>query len=95
MISGYTSAAAADAAGVYVLKTADETKPAAYMGPAPPAENPPYAHNYIELLYLQPAGWAPPASLGNRFGITDAEKYLDGLKFGAPPVAANFFNVTG
>jgi len=98
MISGYTSAAEADGDGVYVLTTPDNSKPASYMGPSPPAETPPYAHNYVELLFAEPAGWKPPTTdfsgFGNRLGI-DRDKFVAGLGFTGGPVAANFFNVTG
>ncbi|SPO04397.1 uncharacterized protein DNG_07082 [Cephalotrichum gorgonifer] len=97
LISGYTSAAEPNDAGIYVLETADPASPASYIGPGPPPENPPYAHSYVEVLFVQPDGWEAPAvdfsGFGNRFGI-DVGKLIESYGLGEP-VAANYFNVTG
>lgn len=97
MISGFkASGTTPNSDGVYILSSTAST-PASYMGPAPPAERPPYAHRYVELLYEQPASFAVPSTqtraVQSRIGfdIVAFEKAA-GL---SAPIAANYFNVTG
>ena len=77
--------------------TSTATGPTSYIGPSPPAERPPYAHKYVEILYPQPAGFAVPASqrtvISQRMGF-DMVKFATDAKL-AEPVAANWFTVTG
>ncbi|PVH77708.1 PEBP-like protein [Cadophora sp. DSE1049] len=95
LLTGFTSSTMATNS-LFTLTTKD-TSPKAYVGPAPPVENPPYAHKYVEILYAQPAGFKVPStqtsavSRGIGFNLTAfvAEAKL------AEPVRANWFSVTG
>lgn len=97
IIAGYTSAAEPDASGTYILENADPSGPAAYIGPGPPPETPPYAHSYVEVLFVQPDGWTAPAvdysGFENRLGVEVAE-VIETFGLGEA-IAANYFNVTG
>ncbi|KAH7317808.1 phosphatidylethanolamine-binding protein [Rhexocercosporidium sp. MPI-PUGE-AT-0058] len=95
LLTGFTSSTMATNS-MYTLTTKD-TSPKAYVGPAPPAENPPYAHKYVEILYPQPAGFKVPStqtsaiSRGIGFNLT---AFVSEAKLGSP-VRANWFTVTG
>ncbi|PKS11260.1 hypothetical protein jhhlp_003021 [Lomentospora prolificans] len=97
LVSGFTSSAEANADGIYVLENADPSGPAAYIGPSPPAETPPNAHNYVELLFEQTDAYKAPqvdySGFNNRLGV-DVAELITTLGLGEP-VAANYFNVTG
>ncbi|KIH91005.1 hypothetical protein SPBR_02021 [Sporothrix brasiliensis 5110] len=77
--------------------TSAATSPASYMGPAPPKENPAHPHHYVEVLFVQPAGFAVPASqasvVKSRIGFKLAD-FATAAHLGEP-VAANYFMVTG
>ncbi|KAG4434614.1 hypothetical protein IFR05_009907 [Cadophora sp. M221] len=95
LLTGFTSSTMATNS-LYTLTTKD-TSPKAYVGPAPPVENPPYAHKYVEILYPQPAGFKVPStqtsaiSKGIGFNLTT---FVSEAKLGSP-VRANWFSVTG
>ncbi|KAH8597015.1 phosphatidylethanolamine-binding protein [Bisporella sp. PMI_857] len=82
--------------GLYAFSSS-ATGPKAYMGPAPPAENPPFPHRYINLLYAQPPNFQVPASQtsavqsGLNFNIT---QFAIDAKIGQP-VVGNYFTVVG
>jgi len=82
--------------GLYTLSST-ATTPKAWAAPAPPAENPPYPHKYINYLYTQPPNFAVPASQqsavssGLRFNVT---QFAIDAKLGEP-VLGNYFQVTG
>ncbi|KAK4240934.1 phosphatidylethanolamine-binding protein 4 [Achaetomium macrosporum] len=68
--------------------------PVSYVGPAPPAENPPHAHRYVSLLYETAAGFAVSRSqVGQTLGFNLAE-FVGKVGLGTP-VRAGYFNVTG
>ncbi|KAL2065761.1 hypothetical protein VTL71DRAFT_3431 [Oculimacula yallundae] len=95
LLTGFTSTSKATNS-IYTLSTKD-TSPKAYVGPGPPAETPPYAHKYVELLYAQPAGFKVPStqtsaiSKGIGFNLTS---FVVDAKLGTP-LLANWFTVTG
>ncbi|KAK0111574.1 hypothetical protein ONS95_001923 [Cadophora gregata] len=101
LLTGFTSSTTSSApttspSPFYTLITKD-TSLKAYVGPAPPAENPPYAHKYVEILYAQPAGFKVPSSQtsavsrGIGFNLT---AFVRDAGLGAP-VRGNWFTVTG
>ena len=96
LVAGYTSSAEPDDSEIYVLETADATGSAPYIGPSSPAETPPCAHSYVQLLFVQPDGWAAPTRDYGRFedriGV-DVSRWIDTFGLGQP-VAANYFSVT-
>jgi hypothetical protein len=67
------------------------------MGPAPPAENPPYAHKYTHLFIPQPDGFKMASSSqqmisrGVGFNVT---QFIADNKL-SQPVVANWWKVTG
>ena len=67
------------------------------MAPAPPAENPPHPHRYVELLYVQPPNFAVPATqraaVQQKLGF-DVVSFAADAALGSP-IAGNYFNVTG
>lgn len=73
------------------------TGPASFMGPAPPKETPAHPHHYVEVLFVQPAGFAVPAAeaavVKSRMGFKLAD-FAAAAQLGAP-VAGNYFTVTG
>lgn len=77
--------------------TSTATGPASYMGPAPPKENPAHPHHYVEVLFVQPAGFSVPAAqasvVKSRMGFKLAD-FAAAAQLGAP-VAGNYFTVTG
>lgn len=97
LVAGFTSSKEANADGIYILENADPSGPAAYIGPSPPAENPPKAHNYVELLFEKTDAYKEPqvdySGFNNRLGV-DLAELIATLGLGEP-VAANYFNVTG
>ncbi|KAF2178583.1 PEBP-like protein [Zopfia rhizophila CBS 207.26] len=75
--------------------TTKATGPSSYFGPAPPAETPKHPHNYIFLLFEQPANFAVPAShkqtVQSRMGFDIVKFMADaGLK---DPIAGNYLQV--
>jgi len=82
--------------GLYTL-TSTATTPKTWTAPAPPAENPPYPHRYVNYLYTQPRDFSVPASQqsavssGLRFNIT---QFAIDAHLG-DPVLGNYFQVTG
>lgn len=93
MISGFKASADQASDGVNVL-TSTATGPVKYVGPAPPAENPPYAHRYVELLFETDDSFAvTTADVGQTFGF-DVNAFIAKVKLD-PPIRANYFNVTG
>ncbi|KAF2839979.1 PEBP-like protein [Patellaria atrata CBS 101060] len=83
--------------GSYILAPGTGTQPSSYFGPSPPAENPPHPHNYIELLFDQPANFAVPASEQQ---VVNARLPFNYTRFVAaaalqPPIRANYFTVQG
>jgi len=97
LVAGFTSSKEANADGIYILENADPSGPAAYIGPSPPAETPPKAHNYVELLFEKTDAYKEPqvdySGFNNRLGV-DVAELIATLGLGEP-VAANYFNVTG
>jgi len=87
----------AAATGGITTLTTTATGPASYMGPAPPAENPPHPHKYVELLYEQPANFAVPSAqrsaVQSRMGFNLAT-FSTAAGLGVP-IAANYWQVTG
>ncbi|CAK7218195.1 hypothetical protein SBRCBS47491_003427 [Sporothrix bragantina] len=77
--------------------TSTATGPVSYMGPAPPKETPAHPHHYVEVLFVQPAGFAVPAAqasvVRSRMGFKLAD-FVTAAQLGAP-VAGNYFTVTG
>ncbi|CAK7206148.1 hypothetical protein SEUCBS139899_008933 [Sporothrix eucalyptigena] len=77
--------------------TSTATGPASYMGPAPPKETPAHPHHYVEVLFVQPAGFAVPAAqasvVRSRMGFKLAD-FVAAAHLGEP-VAGNYFTVTG
>ena len=94
MISGFKSSGNNPSAeGVYTLTTTS-TGPIPYTGPAPPAENPPYAHRYVSLLYETSATFTVSRTqVGQTFGF-DLAKFVAAVGLGSP-IRGNYFNVTG
>jgi hypothetical protein len=65
-----------------------------YVGPGPPAENPPHAHQYVSLLYETSAEFVVTrAEVGQTFGF-DLGVFVEKVGLGVP-VRAGWFNVTG
>ncbi|KAK4189129.1 phosphatidylethanolamine-binding protein [Podospora australis] len=80
--------------GVYTL-TSTSTGPITYVGPSPPAENPPYPHKYVSLLYETPGGFTVTrAQVGQTFGF-NLTTFLSTVKITEAPVRANYLTVTG
>ena len=73
MISDFKPSGQTAEGGVHTL-TSTAAGPVAYVGPAPPAENPPYPHRYVSLLYETPAGFA--IRLSDRWAF-EPERLLD------------------
>lgn len=82
--------------GLYTLSST-ATTPKAYTAPAPPAENPPFAHRYVNFLYAQPPNFVVPASQqsvvssGLNFNVT---QFAIDASLGEP-ILGNYFMVTG
>ncbi|KAK4039991.1 phosphatidylethanolamine-binding protein 4 [Parachaetomium inaequale] len=96
LITGFKPTAEPTASGgVYTLTPpAGTAGPVAYVGPAPPAENPPHAHRYVSLLYETAADFAvTKAQVGQTFGF-DLAAFVGKAGLGVP-VRAGYFNVTG
>lgn len=91
MISGFKPSGEKTADGVNTL-TSTATGPVKYVGPAPPAENPPYAHRYVELLFESEESFTT-AQVGQTFGF-DVNAFITKVSL-SPPIRANYFNVTG
>jgi len=77
--------------GVHTL-TSTSTGPITYVGPGPPAENPPYAHRYVSLLYESSATYTK-AQVGQTFGFNLAT-FVKAVGLGQP-IRGSYFNVTG
>ncbi|KAK7740841.1 hypothetical protein SLS62_010985 [Diatrype stigma] len=99
VIRDFAPAAEADANGVYPLTT-QQTGPVTWFGPMPPAENPPRAHRYTNLIWEQPdgTGWTIPQSASSmlqtqRFGFNVASFQTAAAL--EDPISAVWFNVTG
>ncbi len=77
--------------------TSSATGPASYMGPAPPKETPAHPHHYVEVLFVQPVGFAVPSAqqpvVRSRMGFKLPD-FVAAAKLDAP-VAGNYFTVTG
>lgn len=73
-----------------------DTTPKPYIRPDPPAENPPYAHRYVELLYPQPDDFEVPASqisaINRGIGFNLTAFAMEAVL--ASPLKANWFTVT-
>lgn len=94
LITGFKPTGQKDTNGVYTL-TSTSTGPVAYTGPAPPAEKPPYAHRYVSLLYETPTTLSvSKTQVGQTFGF-DLAAFVKTVGLTAPPVRANYWNVTG
>jgi phosphatidylethanolamine-binding protein len=92
MISGFKSSGQTSN-GVHTL-TSTSTAPVAYVGPGPPAENPPYAHRYVSLLYETSSTFSvSKTQVGQTFGF-DLAKFVTAMNLGKP-IRGNYFNVTG
>ena len=70
------------------------TGPVRYVGPAPPAENPPYAHRYVNLVFETNATFTVPQSYVQQTLGFDLPAFVKKTGLG-PPVRGNWFNVTG
>ncbi|KAF2456876.1 phosphatidylethanolamine-binding protein [Lineolata rhizophorae] len=96
VLSDYTSSGMTNDAGTNLLTTTS-TSPLEYMGPAPPAEDPPFAHRYIHMLFEQPDDFEVPpemqASLQQRINF-DFDGFREATGLG-DPIRANFWRVTG
>lgn len=81
---------------LYALGAGNNTGFAPYVPPAPPAELPPRAHRYIQLLFEQPTNFTIPSAFAtvvlNRVGF-DLVKFVAATGLG-PVLAANYFLVT-
>ena len=94
MLPGFTSSSDKNTLGFYPLTTT-ATALAAWQGPGPMAETPVHNHNYVELLFEQPANFTVPASQTNSvrsrvgFNLTTFISAA-GLK---APVRANYWQV--
>ncbi|KAM7197485.1 PEBP-like protein [Naviculisporaceae sp. PSN 640] len=94
LITGFKPTGQKDANGVYTL-TSTSTGPIPYVGPAPPAERPPYAHRYVSLLYEVPETLTVTRTqVGQTFGF-DLAAFVKTVGLTEPPVRANYWNVTG
>ncbi|KAH7386414.1 phosphatidylethanolamine-binding protein [Cadophora sp. MPI-SDFR-AT-0126] len=96
LLTGFSSSTTSTNGNLFPLTTKD-TSPKSYVAPAPPVENPPYAHKYVEVLYAQPAGFKVPSSqtgaVSRGIGF-DLTAFVRDAGLGAP-VRANWFSVTG
>jgi hypothetical protein len=93
MLTGFKSSGQKPDAGVNVLSST-ATGPVRYVGPAPPAENPPHAHRYVELLFETNASFSVPQSYVQQTLGFDLFAFIQKTGL-APPVRGNWFNVTG
>ncbi len=96
MITGFKPSTTATSAGVYTLTppSSSAAGPVAYVGPAPPAEKPAYAHRYVSLLYETAAGFAvTKTQVGQTLGF-DLAAFVGKVGL-TVPVRAGYFNVTG
>lgn len=78
------------------MSAGNVTAIAPYYPPGPPAELPPRAHRYIQLLFRQPANLSIPSKFSDiiqkRVGF-DAIQFIAETGLG-PVLAANYFLVT-
>ncbi|KAK4247060.1 phosphatidylethanolamine-binding protein 4 [Corynascus novoguineensis] len=93
--SSPTNTTTPDGTPIYVLTPPQGTAgPVAYVGPAPPPENPPHAHQYVSLLYETAADFVvTPQQIGSTIGF-DVAAFAEAVGLDAP-VRAGYFNVTG
>ncbi|OIW22495.1 PEBP-like protein [Coniochaeta ligniaria NRRL 30616] len=93
MITGFKSTGQKTETGINTL-TSTATGPVKYVGPAPPAETPPHAHRYVELLFETNATFTVPQSYVQQTLGFDLQAFVQKAGL-APPVRGNWFNVTG
>ncbi|KAK3359658.1 phosphatidylethanolamine-binding protein [Lasiosphaeria hispida] len=92
LISGF-KATGQTVNGVFTLASSS-TGPITYTGPAPPAENPPYAHRYVSLLYETTSTFTVSRTqVGQTFGFNLAT-FVTAAALGKP-IRGSYFNVTG
>ncbi|KAK4646045.1 hypothetical protein QC761_206895 [Podospora bellae-mahoneyi] len=90
--SGQTVSVAGVSNPIYTL-TSSSTGPITYVGPSPPAENPPYAHKYVSLLYETPEGFTVTRQqVGQTFGF-NLTTFVDTVGLTAAPVRASYISV--
>ncbi|KAB5529054.1 phosphatidylethanolamine-binding protein [Coniochaeta sp. 2T2.1] len=98
MITGFKSTGqtttAADGGAVINTLSSTATGPVKYVGPAPPAENPPHAHRYVELLFETNATFTVPQSYVQPTLGFDLPAFVKKTGL-APPIRGNWFSVTG
>ncbi|KAH8901867.1 PEBP-like protein [Coniochaeta sp. PMI_546] len=93
MVTGFKSTGQKTDSGINTLATT-ATGPVKYVGPAPPAENPPHAHRYVELLFETNATFTVPQSYVQQTLGFDLPAFIQKTGL-APPIRGNWFNVTG
>ncbi|KAK0667063.1 phosphatidylethanolamine-binding protein [Cercophora samala] len=90
--SGQTVSVAGVSSPVHTL-TSSSTGPITYVGPSPPAENPPYAHKYVSLLYETPAGFTVTRQqVGQTFGF-NLTTFVETVGLKTAPVRASYLSV--
>ncbi|KAH6626532.1 phosphatidylethanolamine-binding protein [Chaetomium sp. MPI-SDFR-AT-0129] len=99
LLTGFTpSTTNPEEGGIYTLtppsSSSDGSAVVPYVGPAPPAENPPYPHRYVSLLYETEDGFmVQREQVGQTLGF-DLAVFVEKVGLGTP-VRAGYFNVTG
>ena len=94
LITGFKSTGQITADNGINALSSTATGPVKYVGPAPPAENPPHAHRYVELLFETNATFSVPQSYVQPTLGFDLPGFVKKTGLGAP-VRGNWFTVTG